>query len=388
MLPFELPRASSLTMLLLTASLSVGYGPAALADDHAADTVMEKAEAGAEAVAEAAGDALDAAGDGVTEMLDGDDAADAAERLEDAGLVDDAGGPDGAEANPFGGENPFAPPPAPSEPEPGSDGFENDTERFSYAVGMDVGGSFRTQDIEVVPELMAEALAAAYADEELRLTEEQALSAIQRFQARMMEKQEAEAGAAAEENKAAGATFLEENAARDGVEVLESGLQIEVLAEGDGTTPTADDTVKVHYKGMLVDGEEFDASAEGEPVEFPVSAVIPGFSEGLQRMSPGGKAKLYIPSDLAYGDSPSGPGGPGSTLVFEVEMVEVLPAEPELSLEEQIAEAEREMEEEIANVREYTEQRIADLKEAAGDAADAADEAGDAAGNADPQQYD
>jgi len=122
-----------------------------------------------------------------------------------------------------------------------------------------------------------------------------------------------------------GAKYLEENKARDGVKVTDSGLQYEVITEGEGAKPTAEDTVSVHYAGTLIDGTEFDSSiARGQPAEFPLNGVIPGWTEGLQLMNTGSKYRFVIPSELAYGDSGAGQAiGPGATLVFEVELLEI-----------------------------------------------------------------
>ena len=126
-------------------------------------------------------------------------------------------------------------------------------------------------------------------------------------------------------NRAEGEAFLAQNAEREGVVSLPSGLQYEVLAEGDGATPGRRSTVIVHYRGTLIDGTEFDNSrTRGEPTRFRVNQVIAGWTEALQRMRAGGKWKLFIPADLAYGDQGVGPLiAPGSTLIFEVELLEV-----------------------------------------------------------------
>jgi FKBP-type peptidyl-prolyl cis-trans isomerase len=124
-----------------------------------------------------------------------------------------------------------------------------------------------------------------------------------------------------------GEAFLAEFSARPGVTTTESGLRYRVIRQGDGPSPTIENDVVVHYEGMLPDSTVFDSSyRRGEPVRFPVTGVIPGFTEALQLMRVGGQYEIVLPPDLAYGDSPQGPGGPGSTLIFTVELLEVLPA--------------------------------------------------------------
>lgn len=129
----------------------------------------------------------------------------------------------------------------------------------------------------------------------------------------------------ADSNRAAGAAFLAENAQREGVVTLPSGLQYEVIEEGDGATPGRRSTVVVHYSGTLIDGTPFDSSLQrGEPARFPVNRVIPGWTEALRLMQVGDKWRLFVPADLAYGDRGVGPViAPGSTLIFEVELLEV-----------------------------------------------------------------
>ena len=129
----------------------------------------------------------------------------------------------------------------------------------------------------------------------------------------------------AEENVKKGDEFLASNAKKDGIKVLESGLQYKVVSEGKGSQPKAEDRVKVHYKGTLIDGTEFDSSHKrGEPAEFPLNAVIPGWTEGLQLMKEGAKYMFYIPSKLAYGPRATGTIPANSVLVFEVELLEIL----------------------------------------------------------------
>lgn len=166
-------------------------------------------------------------------------------------------------------------------------------------------------------------------EKELRLTEEEMHEAIAEYQQEKMaemlaaqEKQQAQSAELEEQGKA----FLEENAKKEGVTVLESGLQYEVLEEGEGgAKPKAEDTVKTHYHGTLVDGTVFDSSVErGEAVEFPVNGVIDGWQEALQLMSAGDKWRIVLPPELAYGEQGAGGMiGPNATLVFEVELLEI-----------------------------------------------------------------
>jgi FKBP-type peptidyl-prolyl cis-trans isomerase FklB len=137
-------------------------------------------------------------------------------------------------------------------------------------------------------------------------------------------KTENEAKAKMDENKASGEAFLAENAKKEGITVTASGLQYEVINSGSGSTPTLSDTVETHYTGRFMDGSEFDSSVtRGQPLTFPVTGVIAGWTEALQLMQEGDKWKLYIPSDLAYGERGVGPIPPNATLIFEIELLSV-----------------------------------------------------------------
>ena len=153
------------------------------------------------------------------------------------------------------------------------------------------------------------------------------MQVMQAFSTRMQAKQAAEFEETKRKNAEEGDKFLAENAKKPGVKTTASGLQYEVLTEGTGPKPKASDTVRVHYKGTLLDGETFDDSyARGEPVEFALAQVVPGWQEGLQLMPVGSKYKLWIPGKLGYGEqgTPGGPIGPNATLVFEVELLDVV----------------------------------------------------------------
>jgi len=152
-------------------------------------------------------------------------------------------------------------------------------------------------------------------------------SLMQRFQQEITEDAEARREREATANIEAGNEFLEENAQRDDVMVTESGLQYRVVEEGTGAQPTAEDEVEVHYRGTLITGEEFDSSYQrGETVTFPLNRVIPGWTEGVQLMSEGATYEFFVPSELGYGNNPppGSPIQPGSVLIFEVELINVI----------------------------------------------------------------
>jgi FKBP-type peptidyl-prolyl cis-trans isomerase len=202
-------------------------------------------------------------------------------------------------------------------------------EKLSYSLGLILGQKLKLDIDDLDIDAFRNGVETVYAGEEPLLTDEQIGQVMQAFQQRKMEEQRAAMAKIADENKAAGEQYMAENGKKDGVITTDTGLQYEELEAGDGANPTAADTVKVHYRGTLIDGTEFDSSyARNQPVSFPLGDVIPGWTEGLQLMKEGGKARLVIPADLAYG--PGGMGnviGPNETLVFEVELLEINPSE-------------------------------------------------------------
>jgi len=198
--------------------------------------------------------------------------------------------------------------------------LESDEDKFSYGLGLMIGERVLKNYGEVNYDVLLEAMKAQHQGAETLMTMEEAQQVMQEQQAKAAEEQSMAA-------KAAGEKYLSENAARDGVKVTDTGLQYEVLtAKEDGAKPSIDDTVSVHYVGTLTNGQEFDSSiARGEPTSFPLKGVIPGWTEGLQLMNVGSKFRFVIPSDLAYGDRGAGQNiGPGETLVFEVELLEIV----------------------------------------------------------------
>lgn len=196
-------------------------------------------------------------------------------------------------------------------------------DRASYAIGRQMGEQLIKSPFDgMQPEAVLSGMADALAGRESPISLDDMNEAIDDLNKRMIQKQQEEAGSI----EAEGEAFLAQNAERDEINITESGLQYEVLEEGAGDSPELSSRVKVHYHGTLVDGTVFDSSVErGQPIDFPVSGVIPGWTEALQMMSPGAKYKLYIPHQLAYGES--GAGGvikPFSTLIFDVELLEIL----------------------------------------------------------------
>lgn len=208
-----------------------------------------------------------------------------------------------------------------------ADAPQTEEQKLSYGLGYILGQrlspDFDTLDFDMVKKGIEDVFSQA----QPQMTQPEIQAAMQAFQMRKMEEQREQATALAGQNETEGAAFRETNAAKTGVTTTASGLQIEILEAGDGSQPTAEDSVKVHYRGTLIDGREFDSSySRGEPVTFPLGGVIKGWTEGLQLMSKGAKARLVIPADLAYG--PAGAGemiGPNATLVFEVELLDINP---------------------------------------------------------------
>ncbi|MGM9847705.1 MAG: FKBP-type peptidyl-prolyl cis-trans isomerase [Muribaculaceae bacterium] len=200
----------------------------------------------------------------------------------------------------------------------------NQFDRLSYALGMSMGNNFKSSGIEkIVSSDFADGVAAVYEGAAPKMSYDEAKAVIQSFFSQLQEKQNAAMAEMARVNAEAGKAFLAENAKRSEVKTTASGLQYEVIAEGDGNKPAANNTVKVHYTGSLIDGTVFDSSVQrGEPAVFGVTQVIPGWVEALQMMTVGSKWRLFIPSELAYGANGAGNIiGPNATLIFEVELL-------------------------------------------------------------------
>lgn len=200
-------------------------------------------------------------------------------------------------------------------------------DRISYALGLSMGNNFKSSGIETINiQDFADGVAAVYDGLAPKMSYDEAKDEIRRFFEAMEAKQREASAKMGEVNKAAGEAFLAENGKRVEVKATASGLQYEVLVEGNGPQPSAQDQVEVHYTGKLIDGTVFDSSVDrGVPATFGVTQVIPGWVEALQLMKAGSKWRLFIPSQLAYG--PQGAGnviGPNATLIFDVELIKVI----------------------------------------------------------------
>ena len=204
--------------------------------------------------------------------------------------------------------------------------LETEQQRVSYGMGLGLGERIQQDGFPVDVDAFAEGMRNGMGDGEPLMTAEEIQQEMMAFQQKQVEKQQQEMEQMAAENLQRGLDFLAENAAKEGVVTLESGLQYKIIEEAEGDVPAAEDIVEVHYRGTLVDGTEFDSSySRQSTVSFPVNGVIPGWTEALQLMPVGSKWELYIPSELAYGPGGTGGGpiGPNEALIFEVELVSI-----------------------------------------------------------------
>jgi len=201
----------------------------------------------------------------------------------------------------------------------------NNTDTISYIIGSDIARSFKSNDVIVNFDVMNMGIHDAMNGADTIFTQEQIQQIMTEWNQRMMKERQDREQQSTIENRKKGDEYLAENKKKEGVVELPSGLQYKVIREGSGVSPADTSMVKVDYVGTLIDGTVFDSSRDrGEPIEFAVNGVIPGWTEALKLMKPGAVYMLYIPADLAYGDRKMGKIPPGSTLIFEVELYAVV----------------------------------------------------------------
>ena len=206
--------------------------------------------------------------------------------------------------------------------------METTKEKVNYCIGLETGKNLRLQFADIDTEKLLDGLLDGLNENDPKLTAQEIGSVLSSLKNQIEEQRKKYIAEVAESNKATGEKYLEDNKAKDGVVSLPSGLQYKVVSKGSGKKPTLFDSVKIHYTGSFIDGTVFDSSHKrGEPTQFPVNGVIPGWSEALQLMQEGDKIELFIPPYLAYGEQGFGREiGPNTTLLFEVELLEVAQA--------------------------------------------------------------
>ena len=224
------------------------------------------------------------------------------------------------------------PSPSPADSTPPTSTLKDDKDKISYSLGVDIGRTLQKFQLDLNEAALSQGIADVLGNKSMAMTDQELQQTLQAFQQKMMQKQQdamakkqEDMKVVAEKNKADGKRFLEANAKKTDVKTTASGLQYKVIKEGTGEKPKDADVVEANYRGTTIDGKEFDSSAKhGNSASFPVNGVIKGWSEALKMMPVGSKWELYVPSDLAYGDEGAGDDiAPGSTLVFEVELLSV-----------------------------------------------------------------
>ncbi|MBF0452128.1 MAG: FKBP-type peptidyl-prolyl cis-trans isomerase [Candidatus Magnetomorum sp.] len=204
--------------------------------------------------------------------------------------------------------------------------LKTDKDKVSYSLGVEIGKSFKALKNDIDMDLLWQGFSDSMNDQNLLLSQEESQTVKRDFLTRIKKERQSKMENVSGDNQKEGMTFLVENKSKKGVITTQSGLQYKIIRKGDGPKPKATDQVKVHYRGTLINGEEFDSSYKrGTPATFRLNAVIAGWQEGLQLMSSGSKYEFYIPSELAYGERGAGSMiGPNSTLVFEVELLDIV----------------------------------------------------------------
>ncbi len=203
--------------------------------------------------------------------------------------------------------------------------LKTEKDKLNYGLGVGVVRNFQRQGVDFDLELVIAGMRDTLSGKKLLMTEEELQTIMTAFQKDLIQKQTEAAKAKAEKNKKEGEPFLAENSKKQGVVTLPSGLQYQILKEGEGKKPTIDDTVICNYRGILLDGTEFDSSYKrNQPTTFALKSVIKGWSEALQLMPVGSKWQLFVPSNLAYGEASAGPQiGANATLIFDVELLSI-----------------------------------------------------------------
>ena len=198
-------------------------------------------------------------------------------------------------------------------------------DKISYAIGADLANKLKTAQIDVDAAVLSRGLKEGLAGAKPAMTDDEVRNTLQDLGKQIQQRQASARKEMGEKNRKDGEAFLAENKSKEGVVVLPSGLQYKILKAGDGPKPVATDTVSCNYRGTLINGKEFDSSYKrGQPASFPVGGVIKGWTEALQLMPVGSKWQLFIPAELAYGDRQAGADiTPGSTLIFEVELLSI-----------------------------------------------------------------
>ena len=210
--------------------------------------------------------------------------------------------------------------------------FTNRMDTISYILGADIAKSFIKNEMKVNQERMFKGFSDGMAKKDTLFTEAQVTEIMKTYQEEMMKVIQAKADAAAKVASETAKAFFTANKTKPGIIELPSGIQYKIMKEGTGAFPLETDKVTVHYKGTLLDGTVFDSSIDrGEPVTFPLNQVIKGWTEGMQKCKLGGKIQLFIPSELAYGDKATGPIPGSSALIFEVELLKIEAAAPEVA---------------------------------------------------------
>ena len=203
--------------------------------------------------------------------------------------------------------------------------METNKDKVSYLIGREIAGNLIDQSLDLNTEFLFKGIESRLSGEDSTLSQEESGKVMNEFQRKLGEKLDAERKAVAEKNKKAGEDFLAENSKKDGIESTDSGIQYRIIHAGTGQKPERSSTVETHYEGTLIDGEVFDSSVKrGQTAIFPVSGVIQGWQEILQLMPEGSKWEVFIPWNLAYGETGSPPQiGPYSALIFTIELISI-----------------------------------------------------------------